>query len=163
GVVPCFSPDGGYGLSASAGHNARLFDLRTGAELKRFPDTLRDRGGACAFSADGKKALVAVQKGQFSLLEAGSGEELWRFHGARGVVARLATTPNGKHVLSMDEANNVWLWEAASNRVVRRFVPEQGAAFVDLALSADGRRAVLLYRQGNLEVWDLEGGRKLNS
>jgi serine/threonine protein kinase/WD40 repeat protein len=152
----CFSPDGRYGLSAYAGQHARLFDLRRETELKRFPDTLpADREGGGTFTADGKRALVAVKKGQFSLLETATGKELWRFHGARGLVTRLAMTPDYKHVLSVDEAGHAWLWEVATNRVVHRFVPEKGNGFCDLALSADGRFAVLLCVLGNLKVCDL--------
>jgi WD40 repeat protein len=160
--VRCFSPDGRLGLAAWSGNSAQVIDLGTGAELKRFPEVLPGNGGG-AFSADGKKALVAVAKGQFSLLETATGKELWRFHGARGVVRRLALTPSGKHVLSLDETGSVWQWDAATSTVVRRFVPGPGGNFIDLALSADGRRLLLLTSFGFMELWDLEDGRKIRS
>jgi WD40 repeat protein len=162
--VQCFSPDGRYGLWAHAGQHPWLFDFQAGLELKRFPDALPPKKhGGCAFSADGKKALVAVKEGQFALLETATGKELWRFHGAPGVMARLATTANARHVLSIDEAGHAWLWDASANRIVRRFVPNKGGAFLDGALSADGRRALLLTRFGQMELWDLQADRRIHS
>jgi WD40 repeat protein/tRNA A-37 threonylcarbamoyl transferase component Bud32 len=158
----CFSPDGRYGLSALWNGHARLFDIKEKRELKGFPDLLPGGGGA-VFPADGKRALVAVKKGQFSLLETATGKELWRFHGVPRFMTRLAMTPNGKHVLSLDEVGAVWLWEAATNRIVRHLVPERENFFVDLDLSPDGRRAVLAQVKGNLHVWDLEDPHKLRS
>jgi WD40 repeat protein len=160
--VSCFSPDGRLGVAARLGRSARIIDLRTGGERRSFPDVLPGHGGG-AFSAEGTRALVAVRKGQFSLLETASGKELWRFHGARGVVRRLALTPSGKHVLSIDETGGVWQWDAATSTVVRRFVPGPGGNFIDLALSADGRRLLLLTSFGFMELWDLQDGRKIRS
>jgi WD40 repeat protein len=162
GPFRCFSPDGRYGLLASPGDNARLVDIQEKRDLKRFPDVLPGLGGA-TFTADGKRALVAVKKGQFSLLETATGKELWRFHGVPSLMTRLVMPPDCKHVLSIDEAGNAWLWDTATNCPIRRFVPEQGNDFMDLALSDGGRRAVMLHRLGNLEVWDLKDQRKLRS
>jgi WD40 repeat protein len=160
GPVKCFSPDGCYGLYALGG-NASLVDIPTGQELKRFRESVPGVGlhGGSAFTADGKRAVVAVRKGQFALLETATGKELWRFHGAPDFITHLVMTPDGKHVLSGDVAGRVWLWEVATNRVVRRFF--LGQPVRGLTLSADGRRALFLYGQGLMQLWDLEGDRKL--
>jgi WD40 repeat protein len=149
-------------LSATVNQTPRLFDLRNASERKPIPDVLPWHGG-CAFSADSTKALVAVKDGQFSLLQTASGKELWRFHGARGAVTQLAMTPDATQVLSIVGTGSVQLWDAATNLVVRRFTPEKGASFQALALSADGRRLLLLSNRGLMELWDLQGGRKVRS
>jgi WD40 repeat protein len=148
-----FSPDGAYGLSAEHGRSPELIAIRERRVLKRYPGTLPHRGGT-AFTADGQRALMAVKKGQFALLETATGRELWRFHGAPDLVCCLAVTPDGKHVLSGDLAGRVWLWEMATNRVVHRFVP-RGGPINGLTVSPDGRRA-LVARMGPFELLDLE-------
>jgi WD40 repeat protein len=165
GTLKCFSPDGRYGLYAYGG-NAWLIDTRTGKELKRFwvPRPLLGVYSGMAFTADGRRALVAVNRGQFALLETATGKELWRFHGAPDFITCLAVTPDGKHVLSGDPAGRVWMWEVASNRVVWRLF--LGPSVWSVVLSADGRRALFLYGQGSqkqMQLWDLKEDRKLRS
>jgi serine/threonine protein kinase/WD40 repeat protein len=160
----CVSPDGRHALRPLGVHYPLLFDFRTGDVLKSFPGPLSPiKSGGCAFSADGRKALVTVKEGQFSLLEMATGKELWRFHGLRGVMARLAITPDGKHVLSIDEKGIAWLWDAAANRPVRRFNPKKGSSFLDLALSGTGQRLLLLSSTGQMELWDLQDNRMIHS
>jgi WD40 repeat protein len=160
----CISPDGRHGLWAHAGQTPCLFDFRAERELKRFPDPLpANKHGGCAFTADGKRTLVAVKAGQFAMLETATGKELWRFHGARGVVAGLAMTSDCKRVLSIDEAGSASLWDATANLIIGQFFAEDGSTYFKVTLSADGRRAALLSRFGTVEVWDLEDQRKLRA
>ena len=57
-----FSPDGRYALSASGDSTARLWDVTTGVELRRFVGHI-GAVGIVSFSPDGKHVLTGADDG----------------------------------------------------------------------------------------------------
>src|SRR5262249_31430193 len=136
-----FAPDGKAVASVGGGPAAvRLWDVRTGRELRHFPAELSE-GECLAFSADGKLLATGPGSGQICLWDAASGEKRWRASAVRGNsvprVFAVAFSPDGKILATGDGLGQVLLWDVGTGK--RRGALQGHKAPVQaLAYSPDG-------------------------
>ena len=80
----------------------------------------------------------------------------------RGAIGRLSLSPNGKILCSTDCNSGVWLWDIASEKLLN---PSSGHSYGirKVALSEDGKMAATGGEDGNLIIWDVEKGEKIQS
>src|SRR5262249_41146570 len=116
---------------------------------------------AVAFSADGKWLVSGADDGSVRLWDATTGTALhvWRAHApqrppigtlalAKGGVAALDISPDGRWVVSAGHEENLKLFDATTGKQARviNFPPRQrnegSRQVLHLRLSADGKRAV---------------------
>ena len=94
-----FSPDDALIATGDAGHNAIIWDDRTGSVLQRFPsyDMNPDNGGikGVAFTPDGSKLLMGNGNGALQLWNVKTGEELKRYQNKNHIIS-LFILPDGK-------------------------------------------------------------------
>jgi WD40 repeat protein len=69
-------------------------------------------------------------------------------------VNAVAFSPDGRRVLSGGADGDVRLWDAATGRLVHRFVGHSSAVFA-VAFSPGGCRAVSAGQDGTVRVWGL--------
>lgn len=130
-----FSPDGQRILSASGwpwgDRTLRLWDVASGAEIRRFQAARDDSGPA----THGPREVP-------------------------GEVYCLAFTPDGRQALSAGAGGLVQLWDLETGKEIRRFPGHTGTVY-DLAISADGHRALTGSRDRTARLWDLSSGREM--
>lgn len=155
-----FSPDGSQALTGSADTTARLWDARSGEQLRVF----QGHTGAIsdvAFSPDGKYALTGSADKTARLWDVTTGEQLQLFKGHFDEVWAVAFTPDGASVLTGSRDYTARLWNIATGEQQRLF--PIGAAVYRLALSPDGRHMVSATRSdysGALpKLWDVTTGK----
>jgi RNA polymerase sigma factor (sigma-70 family) len=162
-VATCvFSPDGK--LMASGGYEsedrvyfARLWEVATGKELRRFPfgKGLNRSLVALAFSPD--RTMLAGGcwgDGQLRLLEVATGKELKVFPKIGQNIQSVAFAPDGKTVAAASD--NIHLYDPATGK--ERLRIERPAR--DLVFSRDG--SVLTGAvSGAIYRWDAASGRQL--
>jgi WD40 repeat protein len=101
--------DGRQAVSASVDRTLRLWDLETGAELRRF-------GGhgkqvtAVAVLADGRQAVSASVDRTLRLWDLDGGAELRRFEAHQGWVRAVAVLADGQRALSGSADRTLRLW-----------------------------------------------------
>jgi WD40 repeat protein len=81
----------------------------------------------------------------------------------RGRVQTIAFTPNGKNVITSDDAST-WIWDADTGALVRELPCKQGRAITSITVSPDGRKILTtLNRVGpnddqyGMVMWDIGG------
>jgi len=161
------TPDGRYALSAG-GHTyehekefmVKLWDLRTGEEVRRFGGLSSDpypTVHSVVVSPDGKSVLFCGERVPCSLWELATGREVRTFalEGSTIYSYSAAFSPDGHSIIS--GPYRLTVWETATGRVVWTFAGRSYSAN-ELAISPDGRHALLGQGGGLLLLWDLAEG-----
>src|SRR5262249_61605252 len=115
------SPDGRHVASASnLDGTARLWDVKTGKEIKRFEG---HKGGVhqVAFSPDGGRVLSGCADGTARLWDVESGQEVKRFAGHSREVLWVAFSPDGWRVFTGSYDNTVRAWDVQPAKDIRQF------------------------------------------
>jgi RNA polymerase sigma factor (sigma-70 family) len=160
-----FSPAGARAVSASHDRTVRVWDVRTGRELRRL-EGHSDRVPCAIFSPNGKRVLSCSWDGTIRLWDADRGKELKRFGavGAPGLhISRLVYFPDGKRFLSGPlDHHSLQIRDAETGKVLQEIGRVEGhvnAAVLSpdaaqlLEASCDARRPVRL--------WDVKSGKVL--
>ena len=147
-----FTPDGKQLLSAGDDHLLRLWDLKTGRELRRF---VGHEGGvlAVAVSADGRLALSGSEDNTLKVWDMATGKELRTFTGHTDKIWSLALSPNGKTALSGSEDHSFRFWDVATGEQIGISEVYDGRV-IAVAFSRDGKQA-LACTHGTVRLWDV--------
>lgn len=119
-----------------ADHSVRLWDVRTGREVRRFQGH-RTMVTAVAFSPDGVRFLTGSADGMVRLWTAATGETIRKLAKAhRAVVKAVSFSPDGKMFLTASEDGTIRLWNAADQREIRQW--KDSSALRSAGFSSDG-------------------------
>ncbi len=194
-----FSPDGtmmatatrdtevtqGNVLIGAKQSSARLWDLATSRERRRFPVEGVDVPSV-AFAPDGKRLACAVTDGTIRLYDLTTGQEREprlateptsppgpprdgapAFRGRPGVMNHLAFAPDGS-ILAAGEARAdggdsslaaVHLWDLARGRELHR-IPAHQQWVASLSFSPDGKTLASAGAEPVIRLWDVATGRE---
>src|SRR3954452_20467264 len=97
-----YSPDGKYIASAGWDNLVRLWDAKTGKEVRRFEGHKGPVYGV-TFSPDGKRLVSNGQELTIRVWEVATGKLLRELSGHNSPHARFVFTPDGKHLISGGE------------------------------------------------------------
>jgi WD40 repeat protein len=155
------SADGTRVLSGSNDGTIRLWDLTTGASLRRM-EGHRGQAWAVALSPDGKLALGGGQDGGLALYDAATGKQVRTFERHPQAVRAVLFTPDGKRALSACYDHILRLWDVKTGKKLHSFVGHKDSIMC-LACSPDGKRALTggLDSDRTVRLWNLETGEEL--
>ncbi|MBY0524021.1 MAG: WD40 repeat domain-containing protein [Gemmataceae bacterium] len=138
------------------GHTIRLWDTRTGKELRR----LRHRRGviALAFSPDDKLLVSAGADSYVRLWNARTGEALHQFS-TKDARSCIAFSPDSR-VLAIGSGGTVFRFDTDTGRELTPLA-ELEVVVVALAFAPDGKTLASATEEGAIQVWDLATGKRL--
>jgi WD40 repeat protein len=146
-VVPgwqwaAFTPDGKQVLAASTDNSLRLWELKTGREVRRLEGHV---GCPVAFdiSTDGKRVLSGSLDRTLRLWDLSTGKELARQPHPFPPV-RPVFSPDGKRALSHDGDRKAHLWEVDGLRLLRTYSLPRKEAFQLLGFLPGSREFVVV-------------------
>ena len=153
-------PDGRRALSGSEDRTMRLWDLKTGIQLRRF--NAYSGVSSVAVLPSGTRALCGCDNGGIKLWDLGTGAEVGRFPGHEGGVLSIAVLANGRQALSGGHDNVLCLWDLETGDEPRVFKGHRSDVWPVEALP-DGLRALSGSDDRTLRLWDLKTGTELRS
>lgn len=172
------NPDGSRAVSVGLDKSYRLWNVETGAEIRRFDSEVEVWDAI--FSRDGMYLLVSFGDDDFSirLLDAESGEEIRRFTGHSDVARTLAFAPDGKTFVSGSADSSLILWDVENGERLRNFTSSEQTAtgedgeettvltghtdlVRDVAFSRDGTRILSSGADGAVILWDVATGAEI--
>ncbi|HEV3083279.1 MAG TPA: protein kinase, partial [Gemmataceae bacterium] len=159
-----FSPDGK--LLASASHDAtvKLWDPRTGQEMRSFADTrqmidpeARQPVTALAFSPDSRLLGTASQDKTLKIWDAATGSQLQTCRGHSSKVTSLAFGPDGKYLASGSEDQTVKVWRVSDGTELASY-SGHASKVTAVAFSPDGKHIISGGEDFALKIWDAASG-----
>jgi len=143
------SPDGRYVLTGGNDGSIRLWDVRSGKEIRQLLGHTGPISGSI-FSPDSKRILTGSADQTARLWDLTTGKELYKLTGHHDRVAGVAYTPDGKMLLTSSSDGTTRLWDAATGQAIRIFTGYTGA------ISPDGRSIVTVEESGVVRILNLQ-------
>jgi WD40 repeat protein/class 3 adenylate cyclase len=160
-----FAPDGRLVVVGGTNGTATLFDVRTGAIVRRFVHSrLSSQLNAAivgvAFDPDGSLLATASADSRTKLWSVATGELLRAFEGHTSPVNSVAFGPDGRSLVTSSLDGVAIVWDAASGREVARLTGHTGSVW-DAEFSPDGRRIATVGEDITARLWDAATEREL--
>jgi WD40 repeat protein/transcriptional regulator with XRE-family HTH domain len=156
-----FLPDGHSILSVHLDDTARIWDVATGEQ--RLVVELPTAAQYVAISPDGKSFLTGMFGGGSAYMwDTQTGDLLLALSpgAAEGTVFGVAYSPDGRYVTTGCVDNAVYLWDAATGELVRRFVGHANP-ILNAVFSPDGKTVATAGIDNTVRLWDVETGQEL--
>jgi WD40 repeat protein len=156
-----FSPDGRT-LATGGEGNVKLWDM-AGRELRTIADP--SPVWAIDFTANGSALMAASYDHTVKLWDAATGRELQSLETAdKDAIAdpRVAVSPDGHALASINDSRTVNLWDLA-DKTKRRVLSGHTDHVMSLAFSPDGRTLASGGADKTVKVWDVATGNNLRT
>jgi hypothetical protein len=151
-----FSPNGQYALTGSVDGTARLWETRSGQNIRTFTGHT-NYVQSVAFSPDGQFVLTGSGDKTARLWETQSGKSIRIFTGHTNSVYSVTFSPDGQYVLTGSGDNTAQLWETRSGQHVRTFIGHI-ALVRSVAFSPDGQYVLTGSGDNTARLWDTRSG-----
>jgi RNA polymerase sigma factor (sigma-70 family) len=150
-----FSPDGAWLASGGWDKRIRLWDPKTGKEVRTLLGPQRGVW-ALAFSANGKLLAGAGLDKVVYLWEPATGKEMGRLQGFADNVHALAFSPK-EDLLVTGDVECVKLWQVPTGKLLHTLLAAKGANIVAVAFAPSGQTVVADCDHTTVRVWDTAG------
>jgi WD40 repeat protein/serine/threonine protein kinase len=150
-----YSPDGTRAASGARDDTVIIWDVETGAEIRRL-EGHEDWVWDVAYSPDGGRILSASQDGTLILWDAETGELLRYFEGHAEPVRSVAFSSDGTQAISGSTDNTLILWDVETGEIIRQI--ENNSPIFDVAFGRSGVTAVSGGDDGIVTVWNVQTG-----
>jgi WD40 repeat protein len=147
------SPDGHQLISASRDSTLKVWDLKSGTELR----TLRghtDQVTALAVTRD-RQVLSASLDKTIRVWDIDSEKEKFTLRGHDFDIFGIAVTPDGKRAISASSDHTLKIWDLKKGRELYT-LREHAENVRGVVISPNGRRAVSISNDCTLKIWDLD-------
>lgn len=143
-------------------HRVAFVDFAIGRKLANGEWNEEDDVCGLSFSPDGKILATSNVRG-FRLWNVAAGDRLLEVPLKRTGHRSICFSPDpASHLLALTDDREVYLWETASRKEVRRLGYDQDDDVSCFAFSFDGSRIASASRvEGEVRVWNVEHGRVL--
>ena len=178
----CYTPDGKYIVTASNDNTAKLWEIKTGKEIRTFAGHT-SRLTSATISNDGKYLLTGSADSTARLWDINTGNNLKVFRRDSSWVNAVAFSPDGKIVLlgsgdfyskgsmpMMRVDNTAILFDVASGKELRRFSGHNDDVNA-VAFSPDGKYVLTgsgdmwskINTDNSARLWDSSSGKEIKS
>ncbi len=159
GVMLAFDPGGTVLASSDEYRGIRLWDVTTGAELKRI--TI-EGVSSIAFSPDGKTIAGGNVNGTIKLWNVPAGDGLRTLEKHSSSINSVTFSPDGKLLASGGDDGTVRLWNLIARAQIR-LLTGNGESISSIAFSPNGKLLASGRRDGTINLWDVGNGALIHS
>lgn len=150
-----FSSDDKLLVTGSGDRTARIWDIKTGEEIRKFSGH-QDRINSIAISTDGKRIATASWDRTVRLWDVATGAEIARLDGHQGSVTAVAFSKGGTRLATGSEDDTARLWDVTRDMEIHRFVGHE-APVSSVAFSFDGALIATGSDDGTARIWQARG------
>jgi WD40 repeat protein len=147
------SPDGALIVGVGVDRQVRLWNARTGAQVRRIGGSRRELRSA-TFSSDGTRFAVGGGDGVTRVWSIAGGSPVTVLRGQGGLVYDVAFANTSRRLVSAGDDGNARVWDVGSQRV---FVDPSATDSIDFDRS--GRLILGASEDGSVRIWDAATGK----
>jgi WD40 repeat protein len=157
--------DGKRAFVAADDKIARLFDLRTGNELRQFIGHQAGIKGVALLPGE-KRVITGSKDKSLRLWDVEAGTELAQFPGVTEAVRSLALSPDGRtlavghHGDGKEPSGTVRLWNVETRQEMRELAGHTREV-TRVAFSTDGKQLVSSSFDRTVRIWEVATGKEL--
>jgi WD40 repeat protein len=151
-----FNPDGRWLASAESDKCATLWDVGTGAKVRRFSGH-QHWVNTVAFSPDSGTLATGSSDRTIKLWDAATGKQRATLQGHKDQVYTIAFSPDGRLLASCDYGGLVRLWNVA-DRKESALLRGHTSGVYTVVFSPDGQRLLSTSRDWTARLWDVSTG-----
>ena len=159
------SPDGTRAIFGATDKSLRLYDVATGAEIKKM-DHHEDWPTAAVFGIDGKRIVSVGRDRAAKLIDASSGSFIENVNLLKEPLNAIARHPKRDWILIGGQERVPYLYRmdrpramriADDSTLIRKFERQDGPILA-VAISPDGLHGAVASESGDVRIYDLETG-----
>ncbi len=166
-----YSPDGKTIVSGGADKTVRLWDARTGENIKTLIGHT-ETVVAVAYSPDGDTIVSASRDKTVRLWDAHTKESINTLTGHKDIIVSVAYSPDGNIIVSGGWDGMLHRWDAHTGQSLKAYEIYTGVlyfsrghagAITHIAYSPDGNTIATVGEDGLMQWWDAHIGEKRNT
>jgi WD40 repeat protein len=151
-----YSADGSRLVTASWDRTVRLWDVKTGRELRRF--AVPGGGSGAAVAPNGKLVVSGDMDATLIFWDAATGRELHRTAKLENTIFTIVFSPDGR-LVAAQSGDALRLWDAATRKELHWLsLPKGGAR--PLAFTPDGKALAAGCGDGTVRLWETATGKE---
>lgn len=154
----CISPDESKGVSAGWDGTIRIWDLKSGEEVRVIEANI-GKVLALVYSRDGK-SLIAGGRSKVVQFDISTGQAQWEFDEQRVYVNALSVSSDGQFIVTGSRDNTVRVLSADTGRQIQVLTGNTDWANA-VAISGDGKWVLSGCADGTARLWDLKTGEEI--
>ncbi len=149
-------PDGKTVLVSARDGSARLWDLASGKEIRRFAhEGGKDVWNVCLLPG-GREILTAGENQRVTRWSLESAEPLSHY-AHDSIVFRIALAESGRQFVACDNKNQCIMWDLESGKEIRRFRGHESSVYTAL-FAFEGKTLLTGSGDGTVRFWDVQTG-----
>ena len=149
------SPDGKYLFTCSNDKTARMRDVQTGKEVKKF-EGHSSHINAIVVSSDGKYLFTGSDDATACMWDVQTGKEFKKFGGPFRDINAITVSSDGKYLFTGSDDRTASMWDVETGEELKKFEGHSSNTVCAITVSSDGK-----YLFTTKHMWDVETGLQL--
>jgi WD40 repeat protein len=156
-----FSPDGTQMVTASTDNTARIWDVRSGAQLHRLISHDDWVVRSAIFSPDGTQIVTPCDDRTARIWDVKSGAQLHCLTGHTKWVSSASFSPDGTQIVTASSDTTARIWDVRSGAQLHCLGHDDWVK--SASFSPDGTQIVTASHDNTARIWDVKSGAQLHS
>ncbi len=153
-----FSPDGNYVVTTSEDGAAKIWDARSGKEMRTIAVTSGGWVYSASFSPNGRIIAIGAHGGLAGTWRVSDGKRAQTFRGHNRAVNSVSFSRNGRYLATASVGNTAKIWEVSSGRLIQTL---SGNYFGSASFSPNGKYVVTGNDGGIARIWEVTSGKQI--
>ena len=154
-----FSPNDSFIVSASMDSTIRIWEVKTGVEIKALKG-LTSEVLSAEFSPDGKRIVSTFSDGTARIWDLKSGALINTLIGHSNGVNHASYSPDGKQIVTASSDCLIKVWNAENGKLINTFEGHK-SMIRRVSFSPDGKLIVSASADTTVMIWDAVSGKPL--